>query len=91
MVERGNACPAHFDQDGNMEEGIDMVALAQRATEKLQEPGFLRAMNLVVIAEGDTLVITGRVHSFHQKQMAQETIRPLLKPGVTMVNRVTVE
>jgi len=44
---------------------------------------------LVVTADDTQVVITGRVSSYYLKQMAQETVRPVLGER-TLLNRVEV-
>ncbi len=68
-----------------------MVALAETAQEMIQKTSFLRPLGLKVVAEGKSLVIIGKAASYHQKQVAQETIRPLLKDGIRMENRIEVK
>ena len=45
---------------------------------------------LRVEREGDALLISGRVKSFYEKQLAQEVVRATA-PGVTVVNLIEVE
>jgi len=44
---------------------------------------------LVVTADDTQVIITGRVSSYYLKQMAQETVRPVLGER-TLLNRVEV-
>jgi hypothetical protein len=44
---------------------------------------------LVVIADDNVVVITGQVSSYYLKQMAQETVRPLVGER-TLLNNVEV-
>jgi osmotically-inducible protein OsmY len=59
-------------------DGTDIDAIAKTAEERLRSDGFLRSHKLTVTAEGNFVVIRGRVPSFYHKQMAQETIRGIV-------------
>lgn len=71
-----------------MEESTNMVT---RATELLRKSPVVRSLGLVVSGSDTSIVLTGKVASFYQKQMAQETLRPLFSEGVKLENRITVE
>ena len=64
------------------------VLLAAPADALTSSPlGQLR--RLVVIADDTQVVITGQVSSYYLKQMAQETVRPLIGER-TLLNNVEV-
>jgi hypothetical protein len=58
-------------------------------TEALTRHPIPQLRRLVVIETEAEVVITGRVASYHQKQLAQEALRPTVG-GRRLVNRVEV-
>ncbi len=61
----------------------------QRAASALRESPIPPLRKLSVEENDTTIVICGNVSSYYLKQLAQETLMPLLK-GRELVNRVTV-
>lgn len=57
-------------------DGIEEVVEAAQSI--LDDDSFLRSCRLVIEASGELVVITGKVPSYHHKQMAQERIRPVV-------------
>ena len=62
----------------------------ERARVALTDSPISALRELDVEQAGDSLVITGRVSSFYQKQMAQEAIRAVCQ-DVELLNTVAVE
>ena len=61
-----------------------------QAQSALAESPIAALHDLQVDDDGDRLVISGRVHSFYHKQLAQEVVRSIA-PDVLVVNRVDVQ
>ena len=60
-----------------------------RATEALRRSAHPALRQLGIEETESTIVITGRVSSYYLKQLAQETVMPLLA-GRKLLNRVVV-
>jgi hypothetical protein len=63
--------------------------LAPEAAEALTSSPLGQLRRLIVIANDDQVIISGQVSSYYLKQMAQETVRPLLGDR-TLLNNVEV-
>lgn len=61
-----------------------------RANRALAHSPICDLRSLRVAAEGDSLMLSGRVASFYHKQVAQEAVRAVAS-GVRLVNAVAVE
>lgn len=61
-----------------------------RARNALRSSPLSVLKSLKVDQAGDSLVISGRVHSFYQKQMAQEAVRAVCE-NVQLNNTVSVD
>lgn len=66
--------------------GQDVV----RAQEFLSSSPYYELRSVVCQPRGNMLVLQGRVETFHLKQLAQETIRPLV-PEQLISNLLTVD
>lgn len=64
--------------------------LCEQIGNALRQSSLPPLRRIVVEQRGDVVVLTGRVQSYYQKQMAQETVLPLLG-GRELANRVLVE
>ena len=62
----------------------------EKARSALTHNPILSLRNLDVEQAGDAIVISGRVRSFYEKQMAQEAIRAVCQ-GVQLQNTVNVK
>jgi len=63
--------------------------LQQEAAQALQASPIPALRRLSVAEVGDAIVLSGRVPSYYYKQMAQETVLPLLR-GRLLQNQVVV-
>ncbi len=65
------------------------TGLGDQVIQALRQSPIPELRGLRVEEAGDALVLSGRVHSYYLKQMAQETVLPLLN-GRELNNRVLV-
>ncbi|HEY8506339.1 MAG TPA: BON domain-containing protein [Gemmataceae bacterium] len=59
------------------------------ARNRLRESSLPALRGIVVVETDAEVILTGKVHSYYQKQLAQETIRPALGER-RLVNRIKV-
>lgn len=70
------------EREGHGPDSRAQAALASSSVVDLRE--------LTVVQSGEDLLISGRVHCFYHKQLAQETVRPHAA-NLRLVNSVSVE
>ena len=70
-----------------MTSGLQVVHQAAHALRRSSHPSLRR---LSVEGSGEVLIITGRVHTYYLKQLAQETIMPV-RGSYQLINQVNVE
>jgi hypothetical protein len=63
--------------------------VAQRAQQALTDSAIRALRDLHVTEDGSSLVLSGRVTSFYQKQLAQEAVRSVCR-DIDLVNSVDV-
>lgn len=63
--------------------------IATEITRLIEERTHQRLKNLTVEVDRDAVVLRGRAHSFHIKQLAQHGVMDLL-PGVRVLNAIEV-
>ena len=86
----------HLPQDEARPQSLSASQLAANEQADSQARAALAASPLVDLRElnverrGETLMISGRVHCFYHKQLAQETVRPHAA-NLRVVNAVNVE
>ena len=68
---------------------VSATAIRDQVTQALQHSHLPPLRRIAVEQNGDVLVLTGRVQSYYYKQMAQETVLPLLA-GRELANQLTV-
>lgn len=72
-------------------EGKDLETVAAEGQDAIRTDGFLKSYGITVAVEaGTVIVLTGRVPSYHHKQMAQEAIKKVGGGKVSLSNRIEV-
>ena len=61
-----------------------------RVRRALSQSPIFALRRLEVERQGDALILTGRVHTFYEKQLAQELVRDV-EPEIDLVNSVAVD
>ena len=68
---------------------VTSAGRARKVRVELRRSGYAEMRRVEVSIEKDILTLTGAVHSYHMKQMAQEIARQAI-PSVVIENRLSV-
>ncbi len=68
-----------------------MDRVIETALDKIRNTPVVKNLGLEVYGRENAIVLSGRVSSYYQKQLAQETIIKIVSPQYPLVNHITVE